>query len=245
MSTPLNAFVWTGKVSRFPDLPAGVARLEALLSPVERARYAGFQRQADRSQFLLAHTMKRLALAKLSGVPARSLEFVADKRGKPHLSGPLGTLAFSMSHGGAAAAVAVASATMIGIDIESCDRHIRQEALLAVMAEQEQVDVAALAKADRGRQIMRLWTAREAMMKALGLGLAMPRSAITFALSDAGPVIAAVDASLGPARDWHLVVRNVSGARILACIVKHRGPVIWHFSSLDDTLDRFAAGLWP
>jgi 4'-phosphopantetheinyl transferase len=207
-----------------------------LLSPEERTRQAAFRQEIDRRQYLLAHTMKRIALSRALGVPAGALRFAADARGKPHLTTPARPIGFSLSHGGAAAAVAVAMTSELGVDIEALDRPVRPETMQAVMGDAEGAAIRALPAPRRVEAALRLWTAREAVMKALGLGLAMSRTAVAFRLTPSGPEVARVDPGIGPAGAWHLLARDVAGGRVLACAVRHDGPVVWHVSSLDDAL---------
>jgi 4'-phosphopantetheinyl transferase len=81
------------------------------------------------------------------GVPAAELRFRRGERGKPELVGE--DLAFNLSHSNGLALIGVASAGAIGVDLERVRPPRRTEPLL------------------------RRWTAKEAVVKAFGLGLAL------------------------------------------------------------------------
>ena len=78
--------------------------LERYLSPEERARAARFRTAALRADYAFAHDFLRRVLERYLGCEPAAVEMAVDARGKPHLA--CGELWFSLSHSGAAAAVA-------------------------------------------------------------------------------------------------------------------------------------------
>jgi 4'-phosphopantetheinyl transferase len=148
----------------------------ALLDDDERARADRFRRAASRALFVGAHAALRRRLGALLGADPRSLRFARSAclrcggpHGKPILAGDhAGELHFSLSHSGNAAAVAAACAA-VGVDLEAV-RPLAAENLAArFFGDDERRQVAAAT--DPGAAFVRLWTRKEALLKATGEGI--------------------------------------------------------------------------
>jgi 4'-phosphopantetheinyl transferase len=157
-----------------PVAPEDAAGLVALLDADERARLDRFRRAADRARYLAAHALARLGLAELTGKPAAALEFdrtcrCGEQHGKPVLPGGPG---FSLTHAGELVGVAVHPDGAVGLDVER-ERALDDLVAMAahVCSPAETVPYAAA--------FFVLWTRKEALLKAIGTGLATPMSAIT------------------------------------------------------------------
>lgn len=146
-------------------------RFASLLDGTERERAERFVFERHRRRFVVAHGFLREALARETGEPARSLVFAQDPGGKPRLAG--GAVRFSLSHSGERALLAVADAE-VGLDLEEI-RPARVELALAerVMTPQEFRDFARATRDAQVSAFFRLWSAKESVMKACGLGLAL------------------------------------------------------------------------
>ena len=141
----------------------------ALDSAAERERAARFRVQL------------RQLLAARCGVPPEALEVRIDERGKPRLAG--GSLQFNASRSGALAAYAFTRAGAVGIDIEA----IRPLEARCAIAERifpacERRAYAELPEVERLAGFYRGWTRTEALAKALGGGLTLPRETLDAAL---------------------------------------------------------------
>lgn len=144
----------------------------ALLSDDERARYARIKIPQAARQFLAARARLRTLLAeRLQGDPA-DIGFETGERGKPRLAEHAG-LDFSVSHSGGWAMIALSSVGPVGVDIEQ--HHARRD--LAALARrffhpEESAYVEAGDSAARLQRFYAIWTAKEAIAKATGEGLA-------------------------------------------------------------------------
>jgi 4'-phosphopantetheinyl transferase len=162
-----------------PVDPDCTPALAALLDAHERDRLARFRRPADRARYLAAHALARLVLAPLVGRAPGVLAFdrtcrCGEPHGKPVLpDGP----GFSLSHAGDLVGVAVHPDGPVGLDVEQA----RVVADLAALADH----VGSLTERARGdagpAAFFRMWTRKEALLKATGDGLAVPMTAITLA----------------------------------------------------------------
>lgn len=142
-----------------------------VLDPAERARAHRLILPARRQAFVFSRTMLRNVLgAYLSVDPARVPLVTAD-RGKPHVSGQ--RLRCSLSHSGDWLLLAVAEGSEIGVDLEAAEGALDAAALAAVsLSDDEQARLAELGAPERWRAVLRIWTRKEALLKAAGSGLA-------------------------------------------------------------------------
>jgi 4'-phosphopantetheinyl transferase len=154
-----------------PAIDAGSAR--ALLTAEEIARAEGYARDEDRRRRLAARALLRLTLAEALGRSPTALVFATGAHGKPSLTGA--GLAFSLSHSAERLLIAVSRAGEVGADVErrGVARDLDAAARFAFTAE-EQAALAPLSGPARERGFLRLWTAKEAALKALGVGMQRP-----------------------------------------------------------------------
>lgn len=150
----------------------------ALLSDAEQARARRFRRPADRALYLQAHGLLRRVLSRHAAVAPAQWHFVAGPWGKPALCPQrhpaLQDLRFNLSHCAGLVAVAVAWAREVGVDVERLDA-LSQPGELApsVLGRREQQDWQQIGPDLRAQQhfLMTRWTLKEAVLKAVGLGL--------------------------------------------------------------------------
>ncbi len=166
--------VWTAR-------PAQVASpqwagLESLLDRDEAAQADRFRFDEDRRAYVLAHALRRQALASALGVSPHDLHLAADASGKPCMLSPVPCdLQFSHSHTRRAVAVAVTRAGPVGIDIELLGDAWSHDELLEPFIE----------SADTGC-FHAQWTTLEAFWKAQGKGLDTANPRIRISRADDG-----------------------------------------------------------
>jgi 4'-phosphopantetheinyl transferase len=147
----------------------------ALLDPEERRRAERFTVARPRRQFVITRGALRLLLAERMGCRAEALAFAAGPHGKPFLvAGAAAPLAFNVSHSAGRALVAIGQRA-IGVDIECLERKGDLDLIAkGVFTAAEQAELAARAAAERITLFFRLWTVKEALIKARGSGFAYP-----------------------------------------------------------------------
>jgi 4'-phosphopantetheinyl transferase len=158
-----------------PD--ADVALLEAGLSPEERARADGFAFPRERRLFVASRGLLRGLLARLSGGSPASQEIVVDGLGKPRLAGSCGQgrLRFNVSHSGGLWACAVALHREVGLDVEEVRPERSIESITRrYFAPAEAEALLALPAGERPAAFHRVWTRKEAWLKARGVGIGVP-----------------------------------------------------------------------
>ncbi len=147
----------------------------SLLSAEERARAGRFRFEEDRSRYAATRAALRRLLGRYLGADPGGLAFAAGPHGKPHLAGAPGErLRFNVSHSGGLALLAFALDREIGVDVEAhAGRASVEELLPAVCTPREQAALRAMDPAGRREAFLGLWTGKEAVLKALGSGLAV------------------------------------------------------------------------
>jgi 4'-phosphopantetheinyl transferase len=126
------------------------------------------------------------------GCSAGSLQLVSGEHGRPALAEA--SIDFNWSHSGAIAFAAVARGVAPGIDVERLRPRPRALALARrYFTPAEFAGLSALAPDRRDLAFLRLWTAKEAVLKALGRGLAFGLHRLDIEYSDDAPRLRALD----------------------------------------------------
>jgi 4'-phosphopantetheinyl transferase len=170
-----SAGVWVHGVDLRCDHALEAACL-ALLDEGERARAARFAVAEPRRQFVLTRGALRLLLARRLARPARALSFAQGQHGKPFVvvDGAPSPIEFNVSHSSGRGLIAIAPAP-VGVDIEFLGREA-DFCLVAkgVLTAAEQMALQQRTGAERALLFYRLWTQKEALIKAKGTGFACP-----------------------------------------------------------------------
>lgn len=210
MTTPIGAVGWTvaepasddGTSVWLVDLalsPPALTACDAVLSEDERARADRFLRIEDRDRYRASHAALRLVVGRALGADPRSLAFAAGPHGKPELAGAVREApGFNLSHSGRMALVGLSAGRPIGVDIEM----IRPlpDALQIARGHFSADEAEALAAAPERERVViffGLWTRKEAVVKALGAGLALPLDRFSVTLPPAAPRLLRIADGLG------------------------------------------------
>ena len=153
--------------------PDREAEALAWLDGEERARRNRFRHEGRRRQYTLCRGALRAVLCSRLGCANDELSFGESERGKPRavLRGAPAPVSFNISHSGGHGLLAVASGGRIGVDVE--ERALQRDlgALASVVfTPDEQAELAEAGGFRRTRLFYRLWTIKEALIKALGTG---------------------------------------------------------------------------
>lgn len=181
--------------------PSEVAAIDrAILAPVEIARAHAIRLTTQRNRFLSRRSTLRRILALYLGLGPEEVGLAANRTGRPMVDGQFeggsaptfdtGTLQFSLSQTVAGIAIAVAGTERVGIDAEP----YRPQDNAAEIAELffTETERAALPTDDansRDRAMCRLWTAKEALLKALNYPPVRPLAEVEVAMTDGGRLV--------------------------------------------------------
>jgi 4'-phosphopantetheinyl transferase len=167
--TPSNSDIHIWQIDL--TLPAD----DSSLSPEERTRAERVIIQEKRRQFVAARYGLRAILSRYVGIPPQDLIFAYHTHGKPFLVGNA-TIEFNLAHSGDLALVAVARQP-VGVDLEQIHPlpSMAQMAQIAFTPE----ELRALYDLPPQRRLCafyRIWTRKEALMKAQGDGFRRARN---------------------------------------------------------------------
>ncbi|MFC5578985.1 4'-phosphopantetheinyl transferase family protein [Lysobacter niabensis] len=145
-------------------------------------------------------------LARALDVAPEALNLVREPRGRPRLEPPQAGFDCSWSHSGDGLLIALGQGVELGVD---CERLRPRPRALDVahryFTAAEHEWLASFAALDaRDRAFLRLWCAKEAVLKAHGHGLSFGLHKLRFVESGAALVLAECDPGLGAAHDWSL-----------------------------------------
>lgn len=180
--------------------------IQKLLSASEQERANRFHFDRDRYSYSVAHAMTRLLTASLLSRAPQTITFEYNTWGKPELFEASG-LRVNWSHTHGLAAVAVAWADDVGIDVECLNRRVAYQALAErYFSSAEARIIADTPNTDRADVFFRLWTLKEAFVKAVGRGLSLPLDSFEIKLSpdSCQPWLVRSPIDFGPARQWQL-----------------------------------------
>ncbi|MGB8634776.1 MAG: 4'-phosphopantetheinyl transferase superfamily protein [Rhodanobacteraceae bacterium] len=127
----------------------------------------------------------RRILAPYLGTRPQSVGFIQDDASsKPRLAGDCGGLCFNWSHSGEWALAAVARDVELGVDLECRQRKVNAlELAERFFSASESRYLKDLPAGSRAAAFMRLWTGKEAVLKALGWGLSGGLDRVVLSLS--------------------------------------------------------------
>ncbi len=141
--------------------------------------------------------------------------------GKPYASEP-GYPHFNLSHGGQRIALAFALQQPIGVDVEALQRrHSSLDLAERFFAAEEARALADLGPAQRQQAFVNLWTCKEAVLKAIGRGIAFGLDRLRFTLDGVSPCeLVEIADEAGDCAQWQ-VCRFDAGPG-------HAGALAWH-----------------
>lgn len=145
------------------------------LDEVERHRAARLVREEDRRYYVLAHGGLRAVLSRYLGVHPDAVSLSRNETGKPSLTGELrdrSAVTFNLSHAHGRALIAVSKAQEVGVDLE----FVRADIEVANLSERffthsEHTAIMQATDEQRATRFFRYWVAKEALLKAQGIGL--------------------------------------------------------------------------
>lgn len=213
---PVSVTIQLFLCSTHPGDGRHLTGLFSRLDDGERDRASRFIFERDRLSYAAAHTLLRHALDRIAG-ERQPWRFAIDAHGKPSLDPPFGAVHFNLSHTDGLVAVAVSRRGDVGVDVESTAREPDESTFTnLVLAPDELAELDGCA--DRANRLLRIWVTKEAIAKAIGLGLSLPVNRIV--LRGEPPRLIALPEPHGPAGAWSLHSERY-GPHWLALAIRH------------------------
>lgn len=165
--------------------------LYGLLDEVERGRYAGYRREADKLRFLTGRALIRGVVAAELGIAPGDvvLDSSCFDCGKPHGKPKIvgSTLEVSISHSGDWVALAMTEGAPVGIDVEEV-RDAEVDGLAGIcFSPAELTTFKGLPEEDRRGAFFTYWARKEAVLKATGKGMWVVMNKLTLTGHDEPP----------------------------------------------------------
>jgi 4'-phosphopantetheinyl transferase len=140
---------------------------------IDRAGRFYFQLGSDR--FIVMRYVLRTLLGQHTGIQPDKLRFGVNDYGKPYLLNKGATVRFNISHSAGQGLIAISKNREVGVDIEI----VREDASFSGLAARyfspaEISSLQAVPDEHRSDLFFRIWTRKEAYIKARGLGMAVP-----------------------------------------------------------------------
>jgi len=206
-----------------PGEPSSAAL--ACLDAEEARRAERFRRREDARAFRARRVFLRSTLARYLGCEPGELVFGKGEFDKPVLVSPDPSLAFNLARSGEWILLGVARERAIGVDVERLDASLREERELErlaarVLSEGELTRWTALPKEQRAPAFVRGWARKEALLKALGLGLSREPNTVEMGLEPLGPLEARpLEEHLFPGAEGALLLDLVAPSGHAASVV--------------------------
>lgn len=204
--------------ARFSALQPRHADYQAVLSVDERERAARLRFDDARERYVLGRGWLRHILAERLQRPAAEIRFRYGERGKPGLDHDT-PLTFNLAHSGDYLLLALAENVSLGVDIEA----FRPQPHLRTMARdnfstKEQAALFALPADEQLAAFYRIWTRKEAYIKATGDGFSLPLTDFDVTHTDPPQIERAGDR-------WRLLALDLPAGVIGAMCVGYRGAL--------------------
>jgi 4'-phosphopantetheinyl transferase len=188
----------------------------------ERARLARMA-AAPGARFLAGRVLLRAALLEGLGPHAAGVRLRAPDGGRPELEGAASDGASaSLAHTHGLVVCALARGATVGVDVEWLGRRLAPQPLAdRFFAPDEAERLRRTAASTRSAAFLRLWTAKEAYLKARGLGIAGHLSRVAV-VEDGEPPALRLDPSLADdASAWQLAWCTPTREHVAAWVVRH------------------------
>lgn len=170
------------------DSSVGLAEARTWLSADEIERAERYKFENLRHRYIRGRGMVRLRLASHLECPPEELRFRLGEHGKPFLDDD--SLHFNLSHSEEVAALAISRFPDVGIDIEKFDRKVDFDGLAKrCFRDREWSQFSGVSKDEKVRAFFRIWTAKEARMKATGEGFQLSPQKIELGFVDGKPAV--------------------------------------------------------
>lgn len=181
-----------------PQVEAACSRL---LCEEEQARWKRFKFERNQREFLATHALARTALSRQIPIAPERWRFQFNDHGKPSIHPDCG-LRFNLSNSTTLVVCLITANAEVGVDIEP---RTRAESILEIAPRMfsplELFQLRSLPIEQQPERALRLWTLKEAYIKARGMGLAIPLDKFSFAFDPLRNIRMEIDPALADSPD--------------------------------------------
>jgi 4'-phosphopantetheinyl transferase len=179
-----NTHMWNADSDQSPSV---IQWLFTLLSSEEKKRSQRFFFSDDRNRFVVRHGLLRIVLSHYIDIEPDRIQFVYGRNGKPALIEIPNNndIRFNLSSSEGLCLFAITRCREIGVDIEFSRRQLDYKQIIHdFFTKKERYFFNCMNKDQKEHAFFRLWTKKEAVVKATGLGLSLPLNSFSVSLLD-------------------------------------------------------------
>lgn len=145
-----------------------------ILNEEEKNKAQRFRLEKHQQRFIIARSSLKRILSLYLSIPPQKIDFQYNTYGKPQLLENINkiNLQFNISHSENIAIYGITCQNLIGVDIEYMRPMSEAENLAKrFFTQKEFVAMSKLSSAEKNREFFKLWTGKEAYLKAIGKGI--------------------------------------------------------------------------
>lgn len=211
------------------NVPAvAVDRLASFLSADEIARANKFRFEIHKNRFIASRGILREILGNYLNINPEKIKFDYGDRGKPQLArfntDNSKSLQFNVSHSQDYALYGFTICSPIGVDLEYL-RAMPDAVKIArrFFSPQESQLIASLDNEQQQRVFFKLWTAKEAYLKAVGMGLAGSLASVDVSLDETETAsLSSIDGNVAAAANWFMYSFIPAANYVATIVVKNQ-----------------------
>ncbi|NET26972.1 4'-phosphopantetheinyl transferase superfamily protein [Okeania sp. SIO1I7] len=230
--SPNHVHIWS-KNLKLP--PSAINKLSKILSSDEIDRANKFHFERDKNRFIIARGALRKILSRYLNIEPKKLQFTYSERGKPYLSDT--SILFNLSHSQDLALYAITTVNSIGIDLEYIRPMNDAEGLAKrFFTAQEYNLISQLPPQQQQEIFFKIWTCKEAYLKATGDGLAGGLEKVEVCLTPEQPIqFISINGDFQEAARWYLYQFIPESNYIAAVAVagKNQNLSFWQINNID------------
>jgi 4'-phosphopantetheinyl transferase len=201
-----NVHVWAVSL-QVPD--DTLIRMAKMLAPAERRRAESFHFARDRNRFVAGRGTLRTILGHYLRAAPASVALTMGSHGKPFLAASFARsgLHFNLAHCEDLALLAVTRGRVVGIDLERIRALDGAEEMAACFCSpRENAEFLSLPPGEKDSAFFRLWTRKEAWLKATGKGIgkSLETVEVSFRAGQTACFVDLPEETGAPARAWSL-----------------------------------------
>ena len=159
---------------KLENTPIKFSEINFDLSTQDLATVDKFKFDKDRKRFIISRYFLRTLLADYLGTPTKEIRIITNHYGKPELDSTIQkNIQFNISHSGHFILFAINLNNEIGIDIEKIDGTINHLEIAENYFSNDEIRLLKKTgkKEDMIKNFYYIWTRKEALLKAIGIGL--------------------------------------------------------------------------
>lgn len=171
----------------------------ALLSNDEQQKVKRYRLEKPQHTALLTRAFIRLILSQYEARSPAQWDFSISPLGKPEVTNSTLPIRFNLSHNNDLIICAINLENDIGCDIENLQRKISVQGIAQrYFSEHEHQQLCALPKNQQNAFFFKLWTLKEAFVKATGLGIAQGLATFSFYLTEKTANVTEINLTFSP-----------------------------------------------